>query len=281
MSENEIAQEPIREQAEAAGGGRARRRRAAVVAACALTAAAVLAGVGATAVTVRDADRSAGAPTWKFPKPRYSEDTTDGKADEERPDGEQARAAASLTALLVPYDAEGYVQGPDIEELGSEAELTGDEATARLGVFLEGLPRSARRDMERMIEKRDIRAKAMRSYASQDTARFARQGVFTVSVELTQLGNRTAVRGYLEAVRSLAGLEEVDEGPEIKGYKDAECLRGPLDEDEELEMLFCAATVGDIVVAITTQGADPLDDDEVTRFVRTQLDRIDAPGKTI
>ncbi|MFF0202383.1 hypothetical protein [Streptomyces sp. NPDC005017] len=284
MSTTETSEELPQEPAGADGRGSARRRRTAFVAGCALMAAAVLSGVGATAVTVRDADRSAGPPTWKFPKTRYSEDTAAGTASRAggaKPDSEEARAAAALTALLTPYASEGYVPGPDIEEFSYEAELTGNEATARLGHFLDALPRSARKSMERMIEKRDIRAKAMRSYVSQDTSRFARDGVFTATVELTQLGNRAAVRGYLETVRALAGLDAVDEGPEIKGHKDAECLRGPLDEDEKLEMVLCAATVGDIVVAITAQGVKALDDDEVARFVRTQLDRIDAPGKTI
>ncbi|MFE1438333.1 hypothetical protein [Streptomyces sp. NPDC058739] len=281
MSGTEAPEELPQEQAEATGRRPARGRRAAVVAGCVLTAAAVLAGVGATVVTVRDADRSAASPAWKVPKPEYGEDTTDGRAGDEKPDSEQARAAAELTALLMPYDADGYVQGPDIDEFTSEAELTGNQAEARLSFFLDGLPRSARKGMEEMIEKRDIRAEVMRSYASQDTARLARDGVFTATVELTRLGNRGAVRGYLEGVRALAGLEKVDEGPEIKGHKDAECLRGPLDEDEKLEMVFCAATVGDIVVAVTAHGVKALDDDEVARFVRTQLDRIDAPGKTI
>ena len=90
---------------------RPRAGRIAAVAGTVLLLGAVVAGAGYTVVTVQDADRDAGLPTWKFPKPAAADDKA-GKSD---------KAASGLRGLLLPYDEKGYTRGPDLGEFGSDA----------------------------------------------------------------------------------------------------------------------------------------------------------------
>ncbi|MFF3144854.1 hypothetical protein ACFVRU_24825, partial [Streptomyces sp. NPDC057927] len=117
-----------------------RRGRIAAVAGSVLLVAAVLGGAGYTVVTVQDADRDPGAPSWTFPVPAPN-------------DAKTAKTASGLAAMLVPYGTEGSSRGPDIGEFGSDASLSGPEATALRKEALRDLPRSQRRELEKRIDK--------------------------------------------------------------------------------------------------------------------------------
>ena len=249
--------------------GPARRGRIAAVAGSVLLVAALVAGVGVTAVTVRDADRDAGAPTWKFPTATVEE--------------KKAVAQRGLAGMLVPYGTDGWVQGPDLAAFGSDAQLSGAQATALRKEALRGLPRSQRKQLERQIDRQRLSGMAMRSYFSGESyASSQNSGIYSVSVVLAQMANRTAVRNSSEAQNEfLAALDLFKEGPKIKGHDDARCFRLPGSTDEDLDMMLCSAYVGDVLVSVTAYGARPLDTKGVAMLLRTQLDRIAEPGEAV
>ena len=249
--------------------GRARRGRVAAVAGSVLLVAALVAGVGTTVVTVRGADRDAGAPTWKFPATKVDKKTT--------------VTQRGLAGMLVPYGTDGWVRGPDLAQFGADAQLSGARATALRKEALRGLPRSQRKQLERQIDRQRISGMAMRSYFSGESfANNHNDGIYSVSVVLAQMANRTAVRNGSKAQNDfLAALDVFEEGPKIKGHKDARCFRLSADDDEDLDMMLCSAYVGNVLVSVTAYGAHPLDSKGVAMLLRTQLDRIAEPGEAV
>ncbi|MFI9614334.1 hypothetical protein ACIHCM_22180 [Streptomyces sp. NPDC052023] len=245
-----------------------RRGRVAAVAGCLLLAGALVAGVSATVVTVRDADRDAGAPRWKFPK----------ETGEER----KAPIATGLAGMLVPYGTDGWVRGPDIGEFGSDARLSGAQATALRKQSLRGLSRSARKELEKEIDRQRVKGMAMRSYFSGEAKPyFYNEEIYSVSVVLTQMEDRTAVRDLSQFQRKLVGALGGRKGPKIKGHKNAECFGAPGGSQEELAAVLCSAHVGDVLVTATAYGTGTLDSAGVASLLRLQLDRIAEPGKAI
>ncbi|MEU1405301.1 hypothetical protein ABZ471_23585 [Streptomyces sp. NPDC005728] len=245
-----------------------RRGRIAALAGSVLLAGALLAGVGYTVVTVDGADRDAGAPVWKFPKVTADKDKTTTRK--------------GLEGMLVPYGTGALVRGPDIGQFGSEAQLSGARATALRKESVSGLPRSLRKRLEQQIDRQHIKGMAMRSYFSQESDGSRAEGIYSVSVTLTQMEDRAAVRSistfqntFLDA---LGGLRE---GPKIKGHKNAKCFRSPQGADEDLVMMLCSGYVGDILVTTTADGPKSLDADGVAKLLRTQLDRIAEPGEAV
>ncbi|MFV0135096.1 hypothetical protein ACLGIH_18060 [Streptomyces sp. HMX87] len=244
-----------------------RRRRVVAVAGSLLLAGAVVAGVAGTAVVVSGADRDAGAPVWTFPK----------AAEEEKPS-----SAEGLAGALVPYGTDGWLPGPDLGEYGSDARLSGARATALHKEALRGLPRSERRRMEKEIDRLRVRGMAMRSYVSGSASVYQEETIYTVSVLLTRMDNRSAVRNQDEFRRDFFGsLKVFRKGPEIKGHEDAACFLPPKSADRDLDAMFCSASVGDVLVTLVAEGAKPLDTKGVAGLLSRQLDRIDAPGVAV
>jgi hypothetical protein len=248
------------------------RRRVAAIAGTVVAVAAIVAGTGYTVVTVRDADRDAGAPTWKFPS-----------AAADRP--AEAPKATGLAAMLVPYGTDSWVRGPDMGQFGSDAQLTGTQAEALRKESLRDLPRSQRREMEKRMDRLRPKGVAMRSYFSEFAA--GRAGGFTsdiysVNVVLSRLENRTAVRDVVRTQNSLLGaLDIFRKGPAVKGHKDAKCFLTPKDLSEGTDEMSCFGYVGDVLVTVSAQGARPLDAKAVAKLMSTQLDRIAEPGKAV
>ncbi|MER5533455.1 hypothetical protein [Streptomyces mirabilis] len=249
-----------------------RRGRIAAVAGSVLLVAAVLGGAGYTVVTVQDADRDPGAPAWTFPVPARNDDKT-------------AKSASGLAAMLVPYGTEGWSRGPDIGEFGSDASLSGPEATALRKEALRDLPRSQRRELEKRIDKQRTKGIAMRSYLSTSSGfsstLYADSG-FTMSVELAQIEDKAAVKGMSTFQNEFFdALKIFRKGPEIKGHKNAKCFLPPKDKDEKLDMMVCSAYQGDVLVSATAYGAKPLNTKGVAMLLREQLDRIAEPGEAV
>ena len=245
------------------------RRRLAAVAGSMVLAGALVAGVVVTAVTVRGADRDAGAPPWKFPQ---------GKAEEKK-----ATARPGLAGVLVPYGTGTWVRGPDLAEFGSDAQLSGAQTTALRKEALRGLPRTQRKQLERQIDRQRIKGMAMRSYFSYASHGYRNdEGISSVSIVLAQTENRAAVRRS-----SMLQNEFLDssglfrKGPKIKGYENARCFQAPEGDEEELDLMLCSAYVGDVLVSVTAYGAQPLDTAGIATLVRTQLDRIAEPGEAV
>lgn len=255
---------------------RVRPRRVAAVAGSVLLAGALVAGVCLTVVTVRDADRDPGAPTWKFPAA--------AKADPESEKDTKSRAPG-LSALFLPYagdgSAGGHERGPDIGEFGSDVEFTGDQAVALSKESIKDLPGSTRREMEKMIDKQRIQGMAMRSYLVRHDP-YSDGGELTVGVTLSRMENRTAVRRLATGFNDfLAATDVFRKGPRIKGHKDARCFLTPKGDKEDLGLAFCTAYVGDVLVSATADGPDPISGQAVATFFAAQLDRIDDPGQAV
>ncbi|MER5379526.1 hypothetical protein ABT040_04480 [Streptomyces sp. NPDC002688] len=245
---------------------RLRRGRVAAVSGAVLLLGAVVAGVGQTVVTVDEADRDPGKPTWHFPK----------AVKDKKP-----KAATGLEGMLLPYD-EGYTRGPDLGEFGSDTELTGRQAAALRKEAIGGLPRTQRRQLEKGIDEQHIKGMVMRSYLSSDPYAVYKKKSFIVSVTLSQMENQRTVREIATGQnRFLDGLGIFRKGPKIEGHKNAGCFLPPKDSDEKLDEMICSAYVGDVLVNATVSGVKPLDSQAVSRFLAAQLDRITDPGEAV
>ncbi|WP_327429806.1 hypothetical protein [Streptomyces sp. NBC_01236] len=249
-----------------------RRGRIAAIAGSVLLVGAVIGGTGYTVVTVQDADRDAGAPVWKFPKAA-------------KKDAKTAKAASGLAAMLVPYETDGWSRGPDIAEFGSDAALSGGEATALRKESISGLPRTQRRRIEKQIDKQHTKGMVMRSYLSTsnatDSTLYA-DSAFTVSIELMQMEDKTAIKNMSTFQNELLDtLDIFRAGPKIKGHKNAKCFLPPKDKEEKLDMMVCSAYEGDVLVSVTAEAAKPLNTKGVASLLREQLDRIVEPGEAV
>ncbi|PBC62958.1 hypothetical protein BKI49_17105 [Streptomyces sp. Tue6028] len=244
-----------------------RRGRVAAVVGSLVLVGALVGGVGYTVVTVQDADRDAGAPTWKFPK---------GQKEEAK----AAKSSSSLASMLVPYD-DGWTRGPDIAGFGSDAALSGGEAAALRKESVRDLPRTQRRRIEKEIDKQHTKGMAMRSYLYGGST-LDDDGTYTVSIELAQIEDKRAVRNMSTFQNEfLEALSVFRHGPKIEGHKNAKCFLPPKDKEEKLDMMVCSAYQGDVLVSATAYAAKPLNTKGVAKLLREQLDRIEEPGEAV
>ncbi|WP_262061473.1 hypothetical protein [Streptomyces sp. STR69] len=260
---------PVTETVVAAGGApgtpesRARGRRIAAVVGCAVLALAVVGGVGYTVVTVNGADRDAGAPVWKFPK-----DAAEPKA----------LPAKGLRAVLQPYSASGYVRGPDIAEFGADAELTGREATALRKQEISGLPRSERLQLEKAIDREQIKGIAMRSYlypAAQEV------NTYTVEVQLAQMDEKAAREITAYENELLDTVSVFRKGPAVPRHKAAKCFLPKNEAGEKLTAMVCFASVSNVMITLNASGTKAMDTKEIASFMAGQLDRIKTTGEAV
>lgn len=268
----EVVQDPESVQSSSAPARRRpRARRIAAVAGTVLLLGAVVAGAGYTVVTVQDADRDAGLPTWKFPKPAAAD-----KAEQ------SDRAASGLRGLLLPYDEKGYTRGPDLGEFGSDAELSGRQASELRKESLKELPRKERRQLERELDKKPIEGMAMRSYYKADGQAIYDKKAFFASVVLARLESRAAAKDVATGQNEfLSALGLFRKGPKLDGHKNAKCFLTPKGLDEKLDRVYCTGWSGDVLISVTASGVRPLDLTSIGLFVTAQLDRIDDPGKAV
>ncbi|NNN34533.1 hypothetical protein HLK59_30065 [Streptomyces sp. S3(2020)] len=247
-----------------------RRGRIAAIAGSVLLTGAVVAGVGATVVTVDGADRDAGAPRWKLPQLKADTDET------------KAADPKGLAGVLVPYGTNGWNRGPDLAEFGSDVELSGAQATALRKESLSGLPRTQRRQLEKQIDRQRITGMAMRSYVSTIGSNASGIGASTVSITLSRMEKRAAAKDISTSQNAfLDALDIFRQGPKIKGFKNAECFLPPKDADEDLDMMFCSAYQGDILISATADGVKPFDTKTIAGLLAEQLDRIAEPGEAV
>ncbi|MBJ7905933.1 hypothetical protein IF655_21830 [Streptomyces sp. DSM 110735] len=237
------------------------RRRARVLGAAAL-ALVTLAGVTVTAVVVGGADREAGKPVWKLPR-----------AVKEK----AAPEPGGLRGMLLPY-GETYGRGPDMDEFGSDVELSGRQAEELRKQPYQDLPRSERRLIEKQYEKDPLKGMAMRTYVGGADPEGG-DSVFTVQVVLTQ-------RAHPGSSRSVAALREglkfLRKGPGLKGHeRDAACFLPPAGLHEDIDSMLCFGHIGDVDVAAWAHGAAPLDRKAAAEMIRAQFDRIKDPGEAV
>ena len=253
-----------------------RRGRVAAAAGAVLLAAAVVAGVGYTVVTVHDADRAPGAPRWTFAK---------DKAAEAKP-----ATPTGLAGMIAPYDTL-WERGPDVGEYGSDAQFSGERATALRKNFYRDLPRTQREQLEKEIDRERIQGMAMRSYAQSAGDILQKDTAVTASIVLTQMKNTAAVRDMSTFYNAfLAALNVLRKGPEIKGHKNAKCFLSPTGEgsggtsgggDKGIEGMVCSAYEGNVLVSLTASGPRDLNTKQVAALLTEQLDRIKEPGAAV
>ncbi|MFF9025536.1 hypothetical protein [Streptomyces eurythermus] len=243
------------------------RRRAGRVLGGAVVALAVVAGVSWTAVVVHGADRDPGAAAWRMPKASVGKPAKD----------------TGMSTLLLPYEEGRYRPGPDMNEFGSDVELTGAQATALRKRSLAGLPRSQRLLMERRFDREPVKGMAMRSYVSTAGSSSESGEEFTAQVMLMRVAGRAAV-GFEAALqrRLLGSAESLRKGPAVKGHEgDAACFLPSADAEEEIGAMVCAGSVGDVLVLATATTAGPQDRQQAADMVAAQFDRIEDPGKAV
>ncbi|MEV4340086.1 hypothetical protein [Streptomyces sp. NPDC049590] len=230
---------------------------------------AVVAGVSWTAVVVHGADRAPGAAGWRLPE-----------ASEGRP---AESGGAGLGGLLLPYGEHRYRPGPDLNEFGSDIELTGAQTAALRKRSLARLPRSQRLAMERQIDRQPVKGMALRSYVGPAGASAGSDAEeFTVQITLARVADRRTAHSLAAAQRLLLGsAETVREGPAIKGHEGAACFLPPKDVVEGLDAMLCVGSVGDVVLTASATGTEALDRQEVADMVTAQFDRIKDPGKAV
>jgi hypothetical protein len=271
----EAVTEPVAEHAaqqagESAPGARTGRgRRIAAITGAALLTVAVLGVSGFTVVTVRDADRDPGKPVWAHAAAPEAKEPPAAEAD-------------GLRGMLLPWGENWLGQGPDMGEFGSDAELTGKEATELAKESFKELPRTQRKQLEKAVEKRHIKGVAMRSYA---TLTFDERA-YAIETVLTQVeGEKNAqddVKGERKIYEALKKLGVLTAGPKVPGHeKNAWCYLLDAEKDAREDMMFCLAHKGEVEVGFTVDSARPMNKKDVAGVLGKQLDRIENPGEAV
>nr|WP_252980838.1 hypothetical protein [Streptomyces chartreusis] len=192
------------------------------------------------------------------------------------------RRPPGYRGLLLPYDEKGYTRGPDLGEFGSDAELSGRQATELRKESLKDLPRKERRQLEKELDKRPIEGMAMRSYYNADPQAIYDKRAFFTSVVLARLESRAAAKDVATGQNEfLSDLGLFRKGPKLDGHKNAKCFLTPKGLDEKLDRVYCTGWSGDVLISVTASGVRPLDLTSIGMFVTAQLDRIDDPGKAV
>ncbi|MET7478579.1 hypothetical protein ABZT17_30025 [Streptomyces sp. NPDC005648] len=213
------------------------------------------------------ADRDAGAAVWKFPETKSGDAT---KA-----------SVKGLPGMLVAY-GDGWKRGPDFGEFPADTELSGAQATALRKESLRGLPRTERRQLEKLIDKQHIKGMAMRSYAKEAGGSFFTDSAVAVNIVLSQMENSSDVRKISTSQNAfLAGLDIFRKGPQIKGHKEAGCFLPPKNTDKDLDAMYCSAYRGDILITVSADGVKPFDSKGVAELLKDQLDRVAEPGEAV
>ncbi|MER8006137.1 hypothetical protein [Streptomyces sp. NPDC094149] len=243
------------------------RGRIAAVAASVLVVLGVVAGVGYTVVTVDGADRDAGAAVWKFP-------------EQKAPEAKKA-PVKGLAGLLVEY-GDGWKRGPDFGQFAADSELGAAQATALRKESLRDLPRTERKQLEKLIDKEHVKGMAMRSYAKEAGSAFFTDTAVTVTITLSRMESPSVVRRLSNSQNALFdSLDFFRKGPKIKGHGNAQCFLPPKSLDKHLDAMYCSAYQGNILVHVTANGVKPFDSKGVAELLADQLKRIGDPGEAV
>lgn len=222
-------------------------------------------GLAYTQTTVQAADHTAETVVLH----EGAEQPPEGEGGAPLSDGRQDTA---LSKALLPVPVT-YTLGPDIEEFGNDAYLSGRKAQALLNSGSLGISGgesgAARREFVRKLK---VQGMAMRSYVSHEKD-------LVVHMKLIRMKNEKAVKDLSTFQAELAdALSLFREGPKIKGYKNAKCHRLPADDEADLEMMFCTASQGGDLVSMTAFGSKPFKKDDAADMLKQQLDRLVAGG---
>ncbi|MEU3606215.1 hypothetical protein AB0E83_12280 [Streptomyces sp. NPDC035033] len=238
-------------------------------------------GIGYTAVTVANADRTAETVGWQAPDPKATSKDPAATAIT------RGRADTPMSKLLLPVPS-GYRLGPDIESYGNDGELSGREAAALLKSEARGLSGKKRRAYEKRIDKLGVQGMGMRSLTSYDNH-------LVVEIQIVRMKDKRSIHDLYRWKRELAEFLELPEGPKIKDHRNSSCflLEDPQDRVEEeteeekedrenaLRGMSCSAYDSELMVSVVAFGAVPFEKSEVAELVKKQLDHIQSPGEYV
>ncbi|MEE4545739.1 hypothetical protein V2S66_27690 [Streptomyces sp. V4-01] len=243
------------------------RRGAALRASAVLVAAALLGSYCYTVVRGKHHDRDAARPaaTWTAPTPSAT-----------RAFGAKSGGAhyGDLSLLLLPIP-DDYDPGPDIKAYGNDAVLTAHQAADLIKTDSSGPTAKGRKELDASVDALHVEGAGLRTYTHHDND-------LVVQLSLIQMRNQRAAqaepRFFAEYARTLGGFRR---GPKVPGHAQAVCLLPKLDADDELGMMLCQATEGDLLVKMNATGTAPLDQAAAVDLLRRQLDRIQDPGESV
>ncbi|OCC11415.1 hypothetical protein [Streptomyces sp. PTY087I2] len=221
---------------------------------------------GWTKNTVDAADRTVTTTIW-------DEDHVP-KGKDPAGDPSRGRHDTELTRLLLPVP-KGYRLGPDIGEIGNDAETSGAKATAAVKEMGRGLAGKERRELNKLVERLRIQGVAQRSYTSEAND-------IVVNVQIVKMRDKGAVRRtYLDRKKLLDSFDVFRKGPSIDGHKKVTCYRLPKGDKKTLDGVSCIAYDGEVSVSVEANGSKPFSPSAVRDLVKDQLDHIASPGEYI
>jgi hypothetical protein len=243
------------------------RRAPALIAVGALVAVAAGGGIGYAVLRQKDdgtAAKPAAATPWTPPAP------TATKAFGAKSGGSHY---GSLSKLLLPMP-QNFSPGPDVEGFGNDVQLDAAEAVTLVKGDLSSLSKKQRTKSEKAIDQLHIEGAGMRTYRSSDN--------LIVQIEIVQMKNKAAARAETAFFRDFTKAMGIfRNGPKIKGHENAFCVLPPTKTGEELDLMTCHATEGDLMVSATVTGTVPLEKQEAVDLLAKQLDRIKDPGEAV
>ncbi|MEV6649001.1 hypothetical protein [Streptomyces sp. NPDC051219] len=244
---------------------RRRPRRKLVAAVSAALGLAVLTGGSVWALDrLGDADRTAPTIVWAEP----AED-----ADAAKPATPVPLKGLGSRLMPVPF---GFELGPDIENHGNDTVLGKKQAVAEFKEGSRGLPSDQRKKRNKAIEKLRLQGLAMRSY------RDAVDGQLIVEMRLAQIENAKDGRKLAAFQSEFAdALGIFRKGPAVKGFKNAKCFLTPKDSEDKLDVMFCSAYQGDVLISLEAYGPMPMNTSGAAELLRKQLDHLETPGELV
>ncbi|MBY8880950.1 hypothetical protein [Actinacidiphila acidipaludis] len=246
------------------------RRRVALLTAAALVVVAAAGGTGYAVLHHGGSGTDAAAhPTattpWAEPTPSAT------KAFGARSGGSHY---GSLSLLLVPMP-DNYGPGPDVDEFGNDVVLDAGQAQKLVKGDLSSLPAKERKAIAANVDALHIEGAGMRTYTQHDNR-------LVIQMEIVQMKNEEAARAdtkFFAAFTKAMGIFR--KGPKIAGHPQATCVLSPKVKGEKLDLMFCQATEGDLMVKMTASGTLPLESAEAATLLRKQLDRVQDPGQAV
>ena len=262
-------QPPVAPGADAGQDAPRGRRRVALVTAAALVAVAAAGGIGYTVLHGDSGGAKAGdsstATPWSQPTP------TATKAFGARSGGSHY---GSLSLLLVPVP-DNYDPGPDVDAFGNDVVLDAHDAQQLVKGDLTSLSAKQRKSVQSYVDDMHIEGAGMRTYTQHDSR-------LVIQMEIVQMKNEEAARSdtkFFTAFTKAMGVFR--KGPKIAGHPQAVCVLPPKEKGEKLDMMFCQATEGDLMVTMTANGTLPLETAEAADLLHKQLDRVQDPGQAV
>ncbi|MFE9259216.1 hypothetical protein [Streptomyces sp. NPDC006879] len=235
------------------------RRRVQRITALALSAVVMAAAAVGAAVRMADAERTATSTHY------WSAEVPGTPPSVPAPRG--------LAAALLPMP-DTFWPGPDMDEYGDSAVVTGPRASVLMKDASRGLSLVERKEHHAAVDQLKLKGLAARSYRSRGADVIA-------EVRIAQMEPAMA-RKRAHLMRQLTGaFNDFRKGPKIEGHPEAVCHLFAKQVLEPFAGLTCSAYRGDLVVSYQAYGTAPFATEVASELLRQQLDHIKSPGEYV